>query len=123
MSKWTLFDLPELRHLQENFYHVLENVASSNNGVITSVPPAPLENNPLLQALPEATAHNTTTSILSNEIVGGNLAATNDSIGGNKGAQTHTIPVYAVPDKVRSKVILLCMFVYNVITVSEFSHT
>ena len=43
----------------------------------------------------------------------GNLTATNDSVGGNKGAQTHTVPVYAVPDKIRSKVIV-CMFVYTV---------
>ena len=47
--------------------------------------------------------------------MGGDLTATNDSVGGNKAAQTHTVPVYAVPDKVRSKVIV-CMFVYNVMT-------
>ena len=47
--------------------------------------------------------------------MGGNLAATNDSVSGNKGVQTHTIPVYAVPDKVRSKVIV-GMYVYNVMT-------
>ena len=109
--------------LQENFYHVLENdVASSKGDVITSVPPAPElppppEAGSLLQALPEPKAQTMTTSMLSNEIVGGDLAATDDSIGGNHAAQAHTVPVYAVPDKVRLKVIL-CMFVYSVVTFS-----
>ena len=80
----------------------------------TELPP-PLEKGSSLQALPESKAQNMTTSILPNEIVGGDLTATNDSIGGNIAVQTQTVPVYAVPDKVRSKVIL-CMFVYNVMT-------
>ena len=85
---------------------VLENdTATTKDGFNSSVPPT-LELRPpqktifSTQKLPETTAQNTTTSMLS-ENTGGN---TSTAVSGGHIDQAGQVPVYAIPDKVRSKV-------------------
>ena len=85
--------------IHENFYHVLENDRTSNNvDVITQVLPT----SELLPTGERASSHKS----LPETNVGDVLVSTND-YDDSIVAQTHTIPVYAVPDKVRSKVMLV----------------
>ena len=111
--------------LQENFYHLIENdvSASISEDAVAPSPAVPhaLESGFSLQSLPEATNQTLNHSTASN----GQLresTAPNDLVGCNVD-EVQTVPLYAVPDKVRSKV-WLCMLIYSAMYLHHFfSHT
>ena len=93
--------------LQESFYYLLENDAASSEGgeVVPPAPelPTPLEMSSSHQSQPETKNILSTPSVTSTGRVGHNMEV-NDLEADCNNDQAQTVPLYAVPDKVRSKV-------------------